>query len=89
MKHFVRSYFKYPNFVHPNSKVADNPETLIKVKILISCSVFIKRLLDQTWPSVGLEEVLNLSVFNFFLNKVTDGALRIFYGCLLQTVGAI
>ena len=37
--------------------------------------------------SAVLKEFQN-SVFNFFLNKVTDGALRIPNGNLFQTVGA-
>ena len=42
---------------------------------------------EMTRPMGGLEGTQN-SVFNFFLNKVTDGALQIRNGSLLQTMGA-
>ena len=68
-----------------------NPETFIKVEIpyIWQNQILIDFRRDKALPSGGLEEVLKYSIFNFFLNKVRDGALRILYGSLFQTVGAV
>ena len=55
-----------------------NPEMLIKVKINISGSQILIDFRTRQGATIGgLEEVLKYSVFNFFINKVTDGALGI------------
>ena len=49
----------------------------------------LKRQNSKNLTYIFLEEVLRYSVFNLFLNKVADGALRTLYGSLFQTVGAV
>ena len=72
-------------------KQLTNPETLNQSKI------------PHFWQSQTLVDIrtrqgstigqpyrsFKYSVFNLLLNKVTDGALRILYGTLFQTVGAV
>ena len=78
-------------FEYPTSKAADKSGNVYQTQNphIWQNQILIDFRTDKALPSCGLEQVLKYSVFNFFLNKVTDGALRILYGSLFQTVGAI
>ena len=83
---FVRFYFDYPT-----SKAADKSWNINQRQNphIWQSQILIDFRTDKALPSGGLEEVLKYSVFNVFLNKVTDGALRILYESLFQTVSAV
>ena len=83
---FVRFYFEYPTSKAAakswNVNQSQNPH-------IWQCQILIDFETRQGSTMGSLEEVLKYSVFNFFLNKVSGDALRILYGSLFQTVGAV